>query len=35
MPAEWRVEYEAKLTEAQQVAAEMSKTIKPVVWKRT
>jgi flavin reductase (DIM6/NTAB) family NADH-FMN oxidoreductase RutF len=33
MPAEWRVEYEAKLKEAQQVAAEMSKTIKPVVWK--
>src|SRR5881409_4255759 len=35
MPAEWRVEYEAKLEEAQQVAAEMSRTIKPVVWKRT
>src|SRR5881628_475756 len=35
MPAEWRVEYEAKLTEAQQVAAEMSKTIQPVVWKST
>jgi flavin reductase (DIM6/NTAB) family NADH-FMN oxidoreductase RutF len=35
MPAEWRVEYEAKLTEAQQVAAEMSRTIKPVVWKST
>ena len=33
MPAEWRVEYEAKLGEAQQVAAEMSKTIKPVAWK--
>src|SRR5881409_1660273 len=35
MPAEWRVEYEAKLTEAQQVAAEMSRTIQPVVWKST
>lgn len=34
MPAEWRVEYEAKLKEAQQGAAEMSKTIRPVVWKR-
>jgi flavin reductase (DIM6/NTAB) family NADH-FMN oxidoreductase RutF len=34
MPAEWRVEYEAKLKEAQQLAAEMSKTIKPVVWKK-
>ena len=34
MPAEWRVEYEAKLQEAQQVAAEMSRTIKPVVWKK-
>ena len=33
MPAEWRQEYEAKLKEAQQVAAEMSRTIKPVVWK--
>ena len=33
MPAEWRVEYEAKLKEAQQVAAEMSKTITPVAWK--
>src|SRR6266550_942935 len=33
MPAEWRVEYEAKLKEAQQVAVEMSKKIKPVVWK--
>src|SRR6266481_3777047 len=32
MPAEWRVEYEAKLQEAQQVAAEMSRTIKPLVW---
>jgi len=35
MPAEWRIEYEAKLKEAQQVAAEMSKTIKSVVWKTT
>src|SRR3989442_321066 len=35
MPAEWRVEYEAKLKEAQQIAAEMSKTIQPVVWKST
>lgn len=35
MPAEWRTEYEAKLGEAQQVAAELSRTIKPVVWKRS
>jgi flavin reductase (DIM6/NTAB) family NADH-FMN oxidoreductase RutF len=35
MPAEWRQEYEAKLKEAQQVAAEMSRMIKPVVWKAT
>jgi flavin reductase (DIM6/NTAB) family NADH-FMN oxidoreductase RutF len=35
MPAEWRIEYEAKLGEAQEVAAEMSRTIKPVVWKRS
>jgi len=35
MPAEWRVEYEAKLGEAQKVAAELSRTIKPVVWKRS
>ena len=35
MPAEWRQEYEAKLKEAQQVAAEMSRKIKPVVWKST
>ncbi len=34
MPAEWRAEYEAKLKEAQQVAAEMSRKIKPVVWNR-
>lgn len=35
MPAAWRIEYEAKLGEAQQVAADMSRTIKPVVWKRS
>src|SRR5947207_11244551 len=33
MPAEWRVEYEAKLKDGQQMAAEMSRHIKPVVWK--
>src|SRR6266545_1482098 len=33
MPAEWRIEFEAKLKEAQQVGAEMSRRIKPVVWK--
>jgi flavin reductase (DIM6/NTAB) family NADH-FMN oxidoreductase RutF len=33
MPAEWRQEYEAKLKEAQQIAAETSRHIKPVVWK--
>jgi flavin reductase (DIM6/NTAB) family NADH-FMN oxidoreductase RutF len=33
MPAAWQTEYEAKLKEAQQVAAEMSRQIKPVVWK--
>ncbi len=33
MPAAWRTEYEAKLKEAQQVGAEMSRRIKPVVWK--
>ena len=33
MPAEWRVEYEAKLKDAQQVAEEMSRDIKPVAWK--
>src|SRR5947208_9601611 len=32
MPAEWRVEYEGKLQGAQQVAAEMSRTIQPVGW---
>jgi len=35
MPAEWRMEYEAKLGEAQQVAAELSRNIKPVIWKRS
>jgi flavin reductase (DIM6/NTAB) family NADH-FMN oxidoreductase RutF len=35
IPAEWRIEYEAKLKDAQQVAAEMSRNIKPVVWKRS
>jgi flavin reductase (DIM6/NTAB) family NADH-FMN oxidoreductase RutF len=33
MPAAWRTEYEAKLKEAQQTGAEMSRNIKPVVWK--
>jgi len=35
MPAEWRQEYEAKLKEAQQVAAEMSRKIRSLVWKST
>lgn len=35
MPAEWRIEYEGKLGEAQRRAAELSRTIKPVVWKRS
>ena len=35
MPAEWRQEYEAKLKEAQQVAAEMSEKIRSIVWKST
>jgi flavin reductase (DIM6/NTAB) family NADH-FMN oxidoreductase RutF len=35
MPAEWRVEYESKLKEAQQIAAELSRDIKSVVWKRS
>jgi flavin reductase (DIM6/NTAB) family NADH-FMN oxidoreductase RutF len=35
MPPAWRTEYEAKLKDAQQVAAEMSRKIKPVVWKST
>ena len=33
MPAEWRIEYEAKLKDAQQLGAELSKQIKPVAWK--
>jgi flavin reductase (DIM6/NTAB) family NADH-FMN oxidoreductase RutF len=35
MPAEWQKEYEAKLEEAQQIGAELSRTIKPIVWKRS
>ena len=35
MPGEWRMEYEAKLAEAQNIGAELSRTIKPVVWKRS
>ncbi|HEV2669937.1 MAG TPA: flavin reductase family protein [Gemmatimonadales bacterium] len=35
MPAEWRLEYEAKLADAQRAAAEMSRNIKPVAWKRS
>ena len=35
MPAEWRLEYEAKLQDAQRTAAELSRLIKPVVWKRS
>ena len=34
MPAEWRQEYEAKLKDAQQIAAETSRHIQPVVWKK-
>lgn len=34
MPAEWRSEYEVKLAEAQSIGAEMSRNIKPVVWKK-
>src|SRR5438034_175002 len=34
MPAEWRIEYEAKLKDAQRMGEEMSKNIKPMVWKR-
>ena len=34
MPAEWRQEYEAKLKLAQEMGAEMSRNIKPVVWTR-
>src|SRR2546430_3806538 len=33
MPAAWRHGYAGKLHSAQQVSAEMSRTIKPVVWK--
>ena len=35
MPAEWRLEYEAKLQDAQRIGAELSRHIKPVVWKRS
>ena len=35
MPAEWRAEYEVKLAEAQKAGAELSRNIKPVVWKRS
>jgi flavin reductase (DIM6/NTAB) family NADH-FMN oxidoreductase RutF len=35
MPAEWRAEYEAKLEDAQQAGAELSRNIKPIVWKST
>ena len=35
MPAEWRTEYEVKLAEAQQLGDELSRNIKPVVWKRS
>lgn len=35
MPAEWRKEYEVKLAEAQKMGVELSRTIKPVVWKRS
>lgn len=35
MPAEWRAEYETKLAEAQKIGAELARTIKPVVWKRS
>ena len=34
MPAEWRIEYEAKLKDAQQLGDELSRNIKPVVWKK-
>ena len=34
MPAEWRIEYETKLKEAQEFAEARSRDIKPVVWKR-
>jgi flavin reductase (DIM6/NTAB) family NADH-FMN oxidoreductase RutF len=35
MPAEWRTEYEMKLAEAQKMGVELSRTIKPVAWKRS
>lgn len=35
MPAEWRLEYEAKLQDAQRIGAELSQHITPVVWKRS
>ena len=35
MPIEWRREYEAKLQDAQRSAAELSRNIKPIVWKRS
>ena len=35
MPTEWRLEYEAKLQDAQRIGAELSRHIKPVVWKRS
>jgi flavin reductase (DIM6/NTAB) family NADH-FMN oxidoreductase RutF len=35
MPADWRLEYEAKLQDAQRIGAELSRHIKPVVWKRS
>jgi len=34
IPAEWRIEYETKLKEAQEFAEARSRDIKPVVWKR-
>jgi flavin reductase (DIM6/NTAB) family NADH-FMN oxidoreductase RutF len=34
MPAEWRIEYEAKLKEAQGFAEARSRDIQPVVWNR-
>lgn len=33
IPAEWRIEYEAKLQEAQRSSETLSRDIKPVVWK--
>jgi len=35
MPADWRLEYEAKLQDAQRIGAELSRHIKPVIWKRS